>query len=116
MLGGWPGMLRYASFVGTETNFDTFLPSRRGFGASTGSNGVSGELGVFLDLQAILSYLVNVKGIDMKNIYIYGYCLGSVSAMMGAYYYPSLGGIVTDRGIDKMVSNPIRIKSRSSNT
>lgn len=56
-------------------------------------------MGVYYDTQAIISYLLNEKGIAMKDIWFYGYCQGSFYAVYAATHFHQIGGVIIDRGI-----------------
>jgi hypothetical protein len=97
MLGGGEGMLRYAHWFKTNAGFNTLDVTRRGYTGSEGSTIASGELGIYYDVQASISYLVRTQNIPLHQIWFYGYCLGGSYAMTAGSHFTGLGGIILDR-------------------
>lgn len=81
MLGGREGQTRMSVFLQSMAKVSTLLVSRRGQSRSLGSNVKSGELGVYYDVQASMTYLED-QGVDLSSVIVYGYCLGSLYAVM----------------------------------
>lgn len=108
MLGGGEGMVRYAAWFKQNAGFNTIVVTRRGFSGSEGSSIDSGELGIFYDVQATLSYLVNERGINISSIWWYGYCLGGTYAITGASFFPQTAGVILDRAFPDSISNVAR--------
>jgi pimeloyl-ACP methyl ester carboxylesterase len=106
MSGGGEDLFRHASFF-MDQGFDAMLVTRRGQKGSEGSSIASGELGIFYDVQATLSYLV-AQGIEMKDIWLYGYCLGGIYAAMTGYYFPEVAGVILDRAFPDYYQNTYR--------
>jgi hypothetical protein len=76
MLGGREGQSHMSVLLQEHALVNTLLVSRRGQSLSHGSNIKSGELGLFYDTQASLTYLVKKRKIPLDRIIVYGYCLG----------------------------------------
>lgn len=73
MLGGWEGQSRVSYWFQDHVNVNTLLVSRRGQSLSEGSNIRSGEMGVYYDVQASLSYLALNQSQKLENVIVYGY-------------------------------------------
>lgn len=98
LMKGYPGMMRYANFFRNNSGVNVLLSSRRGFLKSTGSSIQSGEIGIYYDVQAALTWLVREKNHKLEDIVVYGYCLGAFYATTAALYFPQIGGVIIDRG------------------
>lgn len=85
MPGGREGQMHMATFLRGQAKVNTLLVSRRGQSYSQGSSIRTGELGIFLDTQASLSYLVKNQSIPLNRIIVYGYCLGGSYATIAVF-------------------------------
>lgn len=66
----------------------------RGYGHSTG--GLPSEASVYADAEAAWNYLVGQRGVQPRNIYIYGHSLGGAVAMDLAAKHPDAAGVILE--------------------
>jgi len=74
--------------------FSVFLVSYRGYGKSDGT--FPTEAQVYSDAQAAWIYLVEQKGIDPCDIFIYGHSLGGAVAIQLAVNHSAAGGLIVE--------------------
>ena len=74
--------------------FSVLLVSYRGYGKSEGS--FPNETQVYEDARAAWAYLVEHKGIDPNDIFIYGHSLGGAVAIQLAVEQPDAGGVIVE--------------------
>lgn len=67
-----------------NSNYGLFAIDYRGYGKSTG---IPSEKGFYIDAQTAIDYLKNVKGIESKDIILYGESIGSGVAVKMATLY-----------------------------
>jgi hypothetical protein len=108
MIGGGENMLRTAAYFRGNAGFNTLVVTRRGFTGSDGSSIEAGELGIYYDVQASISYLVREQSAQLRDIWWYGNCLGGAYAAMAGTFFTDLGGIVLDRAFPNLLENAYR--------
>ncbi len=75
-----------------ETGAAVLMYDYRGYGKSTGK---PSESGLYLDIEAVIRALIDEKGYQENNIYLYGRSLGGAVAAYAATQFP-VGGLVLD--------------------
>jgi dienelactone hydrolase len=108
---GGEGMLRHAVWFSKNAKLNTLIVTRRGYRPSGGSSINSGELAVFYDVQASISFLIKEKGINIESIAIYGYSLGGLYAAVGAAHFRNMAGFILDRPFPDYLSNTARVSN-----
>jgi len=78
-----------------DLNVDVLIFDYRGYGMSKGS---PSEKGLYLDAEAVYSYLVNVRGISPQKIIGYGESLGG-SIVVDLANKHELGGVIIEGGV-----------------
>ena len=81
--------------------FSVLLVSYRGYGKSDGM--FPTEKQVYADAQTAWNYLVEQKGFDPGDIYIYGHSLGGAVAIELALNNPSAGGLIVESAFTSIV-------------
>jgi pimeloyl-ACP methyl ester carboxylesterase len=74
--------------------FSTLTIDYRGYGRSQG--GFPTEAEVYRDAQSAWDYLVEIRGIEPHNIFLYGHSLGGAIALDLAVRQPQAAGVITD--------------------
>jgi hypothetical protein len=97
MLEGGEGVIETAGWFYKQTDFNILIVTRRGYRGSEGSSIESGELGVYYDVQAAISYLVKRKSQPLKSLWINGYGMGGTYATIGATFFPEIAAFILDR-------------------
>jgi uncharacterized protein len=77
-----------------ELGFSVFLPDYRGYGKSEG--GFPSETQVYSDAQTAWTYLTQQRGIDPKQILIYGHSLGGAIAIDLATKHPEASELIVE--------------------
>jgi len=77
-----------------ELQYSVFLVDYRGYGESDG--GFPSEASVYQDADAAWKYLVNDRGIQPAELYIYGHSLGGAVAIELARHYPDAAGLIVE--------------------
>ena len=77
-----------------QMGFSVFLVSYRGYGKSDGA--FPSEVKVYADARSAWNYLVDQKGIEARNIFIYGHSLGGAVAIQLALNHPDAGGVIVE--------------------
>lgn len=84
-----------------QMEFSVLLVSYRGYGKSDGM--FPTEKQVYADAQAAWDYLVEQKGFDPGDIYIYGHSLGGAVAIELALNSPAAGGLIVESAFTSIV-------------
>lgn len=79
-----------------KLGYSVFMIDYRDYGASGGS--FPSETGVYQDAQFAWNYLVDGRGIDPANLFIYGHSLGGAIAIELALHHPEAAGLVVESG------------------
>lgn len=87
--------------------FSVFLISYRGYGKSDGR--FPTEAQVYSDAQTAWAYLVEQKGIDPGNIFIYGHSLGGAVAIQLALNNSAAGGLIVEAAFTSIADMARRI-------
>jgi pimeloyl-ACP methyl ester carboxylesterase len=106
---GGESMFQNAAWFRDNGEFNIMIVTRRGYQGSEGSTVESGELGIFYDVQAAMSHLVNIYRTPMNKIWVYGYCLGGTYATIAAIFYPDIAGAILDRSFPDYFANVKRV-------
>ncbi len=77
-----------------ELGFSVFLPDYRGYGKSEG--GFPSEAQVYADAQTAWTYLTQQRGINPKEIFIYGHSLGGAIAIELASKHPEASALIVE--------------------
>ncbi|MDY7003202.1 MAG: alpha/beta fold hydrolase [Cyanobacteriota bacterium] len=77
-----------------KLGFNVFLFDYRGYGRSSGP--FPNEERVYEDAQVALDYLLNQRGLDPRDIIVYGHSLGGAIAIDLAARNPNLAGLVLE--------------------
>ncbi len=77
-----------------KLGFSILLIDYRGYGRSEGA--FPNEARVYQDAATAWNYLVEHKGIDPKNIFIYGHSLGGAIAIDLAVQHPDAAGLIVE--------------------
>ena len=77
-----------------DLRYSIFLVDYRGYGESDG--GFPSETSVYQDAHAAWKYLVNDRGIQPAELYIYGHSLGGAVAIELARHHPDAAGLVVE--------------------
>ena len=77
-----------------DLGFSVLLISYRGYGRSEGN--FPTEAQVYADAEAAWDYLVDQKGIQPGDIFIYGHSLGGAVAINLAVSHPEAGGLIVE--------------------
>jgi uncharacterized protein len=86
-----------------QLGYSVFLIDYSGYGPSDG--GFPSEEGVYADAEATWQYLVQQRGIDSRNLFIYGHSLGGAIAIELARHHPEAAGLIVESSftsIDEM--------------
>lgn len=83
-----------------EAGYDVFLAEYRGYG---GNDGKPHEAGLYQDARAQIDYLKQVKGVDERDIVLYGESLGSAIAVEMATENPNAHALVLETPFSSMV-------------
>ncbi|KAJ3160530.1 hypothetical protein HK101_000905 [Irineochytrium annulatum] len=76
-------MLDFAQWY-ADAGINVLLPTMRGYPGSTGSLVESGELGIFYDVQALVSHAVLTLGLNRERMVAHGYSIGGAYACIAA--------------------------------
>jgi uncharacterized protein len=87
------GNLKHANRL-HQLGFSVFLPDYRGYGKSEGS--FPSEAQVYADAQTAWTYLTQHRGINPKQILIYGHSLGGAIAIDLATKHPEASGLIVE--------------------
>jgi uncharacterized protein len=85
-----------------ELGFSVFLPDYRGYGKSEG--GFPSETQVYSDAQTAWTYLTQQRGIDPKQILIYGHSLGGAIAIDLATKHQDAAGLIVESSFTSIVN------------
>jgi pimeloyl-ACP methyl ester carboxylesterase len=77
-----------------ELGFSVFIPDYRGYGKSEG--GFPSETQVYADAQTAWNYLTQQRGINPKEIFIYGHSLGGAIAIDLATKHPEAAALIVE--------------------
>src|SRR5207253_2018562 len=77
-----------------ELGYAVLLIDYRGYGESAGS--FPSEQSVYLDAEAAWRYLTAERGVDARNLYIYGHSLGGAIAIELAVHHPEAAGLIVE--------------------
>jgi fermentation-respiration switch protein FrsA (DUF1100 family) len=77
-----------------ELGYSVFMIDYRGYGASGG--GFPSEAGVYQDAQCAWDYLVHERGMNPRDLFIYGHSLGGAIAIELALHHPEAAGLVVE--------------------
>jgi pimeloyl-ACP methyl ester carboxylesterase len=77
-----------------QMGFSVFLVSYRGYGKSDGA--FPSEAKVYADARSAWRYLIDQKGFEARNIFIYGHSLGGAVAIQLALTHPDAGGLIVE--------------------
>jgi fermentation-respiration switch protein FrsA (DUF1100 family) len=77
-----------------QMGFSVLLVSYRGYGKSDGA--FPTEAQVYSDARSAWAYLVEVRDIDPRSIFIYGHSIGGAVAIQLAVNHPSAGGLIVE--------------------
>ena len=81
--------------------FSVLLISYRGYGQSEGNFPTEDQ--VYADAEAAWRYLVNQKGIQPGQIFIYGHSFGGAVAINLAVLHPDAGGLIVEAAFTSIV-------------
>lgn len=70
-----------------DRGFNVLMITMRGYHGSEGDLRKEGELGMMLDVEAALDYIVNKRGIHRHRVVAHGYSLGGTYAATANFYY-----------------------------
>ncbi|MDJ0553144.1 MAG: alpha/beta fold hydrolase [Microcoleaceae cyanobacterium MO_207.B10] len=83
-----------------KLGFDVFLVDYRGYGLSRGN--FPSEVQVYQDVEIVWDYLINQRGINPKNIVVYGHSLGGAIAIELGTRYPEMAGLIIQSSFTSM--------------
>jgi hypothetical protein len=77
-----------------QMGFSVLLVSYRGYGKSDGV--FPSEAKIYADAQSAWNYLVDQRGIEARNIFIYGHSLGGAVAIQLALTHTDAAGVIVE--------------------
>lgn len=83
-----------------KLGFDVFLVDYRGYGLSQGN--FPSEVQVYQDVEIVWDYLINQRGIEPKDIFVYGHSLGGAIAIELATRHPEMAGLIIQGSFTSM--------------
>lgn len=83
-----------------KLGFDVLLIDYRGYGRSRGN--FPSEKQVYQDVEIVWDYLINRRGINPQNIFVYGHSLGGAIAIELATRHPSMSGLIIQGSFTSM--------------
>lgn len=84
-----------------KLGFDVFLGDYRGYGRSGGN--FPSEAQVYQDVEVVWDYLINQRGINPQNIFVYGHSLGGAIAIELATRHPEMAGLIIQSSFTSML-------------
>jgi uncharacterized protein len=89
-----------------QLGYSVFLIDYSGYGLSEG--GFPSEEGVYADAEATWKYLVQQRGIDSRNLFIYGHSLGGAIAIELALHHPEAAGLIVESSFTSIYDMAMR--------
>ena len=80
--------------------YNVLVSDYRGYGKSSG--GSPSETKMYEDAEAVWQYLAKIRGVNPRQIFIYGHSLGAAIAVDLAIHHPDAAGLITESGFTSM--------------